>query len=185
MHVGWIDGGVLIVPQSTQRPPSSCEHLVGAAREQRALGRHAHRDRLAARRELAAGAQHLGVRRRPAVVGEAVARRAAAPGTGASAAMHDAGGPAAAGADDGDGAGRVERAERAEQRRRGRGVAERGVDRRPTAASVGAELAARRSRRAGRRGRGATTRATSSAARCSPTSRTDGRNISSRKRRAS
>ena len=40
------------------------EHLVGAAHEQRALGRHAHRDRLARRDELAARAQHLGVRRR-------------------------------------------------------------------------------------------------------------------------
>ena len=37
------------------------EHLVGAAHELRALGRHAHLDGLARRDELPARAQHLGV----------------------------------------------------------------------------------------------------------------------------
>ena len=60
-------------------PAEQAEHLVGAAHEQRALGRHAHRDGLAAGHELAAGAQQLGVRRR-------AARRRARPATAVGAA---------------------------------------------------------------------------------------------------
>ena len=133
--------------------------------------------------ELAAGAQHLGVRTRPPVRDRG-RRPRPRPGPVPSTVIVDAGGPAAAGADDRDGAGGVERADRAEERRRGAGVAELRRRRRPTRASPTpscfATVAPRRPS-----GSGSDHARASSAARCSPTSRTVGRNISSRNSRGS
>ena len=146
------------------------EHLVGAAHEHRALGRHAHRDRLAGRRRAGRGAA---APRRSDVgwpVAEARRATAAAPGTGPfdvdrrcrwcgrrrSRRWRPC--PAASSAP-----------MRAEQRGRRAGVADRRVHRSPTRARR-RRAAWRRSRRAGRRGRGATTSSTSSDASCSPTS---------------
>ena len=164
-------------------PAEQLQHLLGAAGEQRALGRHAHRDHLARGRQLAAGPQHLGVGAR-AARSTSWSATAAAPGTGASAVtitpvVRPPPVPTIATTPGG-----VERA------RSRRATGPRRRCRRPRRRPRGrrafvAPSCGRRCRRAGRRDREATTPCTSNAARCSPTSRTTGRNISSRNRRGS
>ena len=83
MHVGWIDGGVLIVPQSTQRPPSR-PSISSAPRTNIALSGGTPIGMVSpAGYELAACPQHLGVRRRRARA-RARPRRVPRPATGVS-----------------------------------------------------------------------------------------------------
>ena len=155
MQYGWIDGGVLIVPQSTQRAPRS-PSISSAPRTNSALSGGTPIGMVSpAGRRAGPGAQHLGVRTRlPAGDGVGHGRRAA---DGAVGGDDDAGGASAAEADDGDGAGGVERGERAEERAAAPGVADARRTRSAEAGAAGAELRARPWRRGGRRGRGATT----------------------------
>ena len=180
MQCGWIDGGVLIVPQSTHRAPSS-PSISSAPRTNCALRRNPHRHGLTGTDELATSPQDVGVRRGlPA--GECVSHLGCAADRLLGVDL-DRGGAPAAKADDRDGSRLVERTDAAEQRGRGAGVTELRVHAGrygyADAELLGDDAPSRPS------GSGSDHARTSSAASCSASSRMAGTNTSSRKSRGS
>ena len=172
MQCGWIDGGVLIVPQSTQRPPSR-PSISSAPRTNIALSGGTPIGIVSPLGdELAAGPQRLGVRRRRARRARASATRAA-PGNGrvdvrrATPVVRPPPVPTIATVPAASSA-----AIAAEQRGRRAGVADRGVDR-GRRGRAARRPAWRRSRRGGRRDRGATRRRRRTQRAASATSRDD------------